>query len=80
MQDSLATDDLRCGVIGASARCFEEVPVRHDVRQPKVSNLDVVLIIQKQTIGRGKGRGSEVSQGLDEEVHSRRRHILTFRA
>ena len=44
----LATNDLGCRVVGTAAARLEEIPVGHDVAQPKVGNLDIQVLVQKQ--------------------------------
>ena len=43
-------DDLRRRVVGAATARLEEVAVSHDIREAKVSELDVLGAVEKQVL------------------------------
>ena len=46
--DSLATDNLWCRIIRTPTTRLQEIPIRHDITQSKVTNLDIEIVIQQQ--------------------------------
>ena len=46
--NSLSTDNLRGSVVGRAAAGSEEVSIGHDVRETEISNLDIVVLIEKE--------------------------------
>jgi hypothetical protein len=45
-RDSLATDHLWCRVIRTPTTRLQEIPIRHDITQSKVADLDVEIIVE----------------------------------
>ena len=48
LSDSLATDNLWCRIIRTPTTRLQEIPIRHNITQSKVTNLDVEVVIQQQ--------------------------------
>ena len=47
---SLARDDFRGGIIRTPATRLEKVAIRHQIRQAKVADLDVVVAIKEEAV------------------------------
>lgn len=46
----LTTDNLRRSVVGRPATGLQKITVRHDIRQPKIGNLHIQVVVQKQVL------------------------------
>lgn len=49
VRDLLSTNDFWCCIIRTATGSLQERPIGHDVAQPKVSDLDIQVIIQQET-------------------------------
>lgn len=62
----LSADDLGRGVVGTTARCLEEVTIGHDIGQTKVTDLDIVVLVEQQaTVGE---EDNQLKRSLDWQL------------
>lgn len=46
----LSRNDFRSSVVGRTTRCREIFTIVHDIAEPKISNLDVIIVIDEDIL------------------------------